>query len=209
MRPLEFLLYVDEKYVESLYKYYYENVTEMTKRKTKNNNGRFSLGAKLFKSFPVDVSSAEEINLNNVTILENRIQPSIETKISCILNDKFKNKYIPLVNLINTISGNGIYYFQGVFELLALENKNGKDMIENGKYKNNPKGLVWKLRLVAYEENNKNVLMAMGGNNILVNYHHLTEEIEKYKRFCFNILGKISKLDDRNFTIKPIVIFYD
>ncbi len=193
-----------------MYKYYYENIIEMTKSKTKNNNKRLSLGTKLFKSFPIDASADAEINLSNVTILENKIQPSIETKISHILNDKFKNKYVPLVDLIRDISENGIYYFQGIFELLALENKNGKDIIKNKKYKDNPKGLVWKLKLITYEDNdNKNVLMVMGGDKILVNYHHLTEEIEKYKKFCFNILGKISKLDNNNFTIKPIVVFYD
>lgn len=209
MKPLEFLLYVDEKYVESLYKYYYDNVIETTKGKTRNGNKKLSLGSKLFKSFPIDCAIDSEINLNNVSILENKIQPSVESKISRILNDKFRNKLIPLVDLVGNLSENGIYYFQGVFELLSLENKNGSDIIANKKYKDNPKGLTWKLRLVTYDENDdKNVLMALGGDKILVNYHHLTEEIEKYKRFTFNILGKISKLDNKSFTVKPIVIFY-
>lgn len=81
-------------------------------------------------------------------------------------------------------------------------------MQKNGKYKDDPKGLVWKLRIITQKHDNKNVLMTLSGDKILINYHHLTEEIEKYKRFSFNILGKISKLDNKNFTIKPIMIFY-
>lgn len=209
MKPLEFLLYVDEKYVESLYKYYYENVIEITKGKTKNGNKKLLLKSKLFKSFPIDCAIDSEISLNNVSILENKIQPSVESKISHILHDKFKNKLIPLVDLVGNLSENGIYYFQGVFEFLSIESKNGSDTIANRKYKDNPKGLTWKLRLVTYDESdNKNVLMALSGDKILVNYHHLTEEIEKYKMFTFNILGKISKLEEKNFTVKPIVIFY-
>lgn len=208
MKPLEFLLYVDEKYLESLYRYYYDNVIETTKGKTKNGNKRLSLGAKLFKSFPIDSSIDGEIKVNNVSILESRIQPSVESKISHILADKFKNKFVLLVDLIENISENGIYYFQGVFELISLENKNGKDTIVNRKYRDNPKGLTWKLKLITYDSNDKTVIMSMSGDKILINYHHLTEEIEKYKRFSFNILGKISKLDDKNFTVKPIVIFY-
>lgn len=133
MKPLEFLLYVDEKYIESLYRYYYDNVIETTKGKTKNGNKRLSLGAKLFKSFPIDSSIDGEINVNNVSILESRIQPSIESKVSHILTDKFKNEFVYLVDLIENISENGIYYFQGVFELISLENKNGKDTIVNKK----------------------------------------------------------------------------
>jgi len=208
MKPLEFLLYVDEMYVESLYRYYYENVIETTKGKTKNGYKRLALGSKLFKSFPIDSSIDAGINVNNVSILESKIQPSIESKISHILVDKFGNKLVSLVDLIENISENGIYYFQGVFELISLENKNGKDTIINKKYKDNPKGLVWKLKLIIDDDDNINVMMAMSGDKILINYHHLTEEIEKYKRFSFNILGKISKLDEKNFTVKPIVIFY-
>ena len=208
MKPLECLLYVDEKYVESLYRYYFDNVIETTKGKTKNGNKRLSLETKLFKNFPINPSINGEINVNNVSILESKVQPSIESKISHILADKFGNKFVLLVDLIENISENGIYYFQGVFEIISLENKNGKDTIANRKYRDNPKGLTWRLRLITYDDDNKNVIMAMSGDKILINYHHLTEEIEKYKRFSFNILGKISKLDDKNFTVKPIVIFY-
>ena len=64
------------------------------------------------------------------------------------------------------------------------------------------------MKLIPYGESLFDVKMALSGDKILVNYHHLTEEIKLYKKFTFNILRKITKLDNRKFSIKPIVIFY-
>lgn len=208
IRKLDFLLYVDERYVESVYNFYYPNIVETTEGKTKNNRKRFSLTSKLLKNFPIDISSDGEIGFDNVTIRESIIQPSLERKILEIIENEFNHSPIILLDLLNKIQENGIYYFQGVFELISIENKNGKDIISNKEYRNNPKGLVWKLKLVQFNQSNANVSMAMGGDNILLNYHHLTEDIEKYKRFTFNILGKLTKFNKQDFTIKPIVVFY-
>lgn len=209
MDSLDFLLYVDDEYVKSLYKYYFGNVIESTEGKTKTQN--WKLGVKLFKSslIPIPVEGENNIGLKNVSIQEKKIKPATESKIAHILEKVFNNKVKTLVDLLDIITENQIYYFQGVFELISLESKKGKDVILNKKYKNNPKGLVWKLKLITYEESdNRNVLMTLGGDKIIINYHHLTEEIEKYKRFPFRVLGKITKFNNYNFSIKPIVIFY-
>ena len=208
IRKLDFLLYVDERYVESVYNFYYPNIVETIEGKTRNKRKRFSLTGKLIKNFPIDISSDGEIGFDNVTIKESKIHPSIERKVLEVIKNEFENSPIALLDILNNIQENGIYYFQGVFELISIENKNGKDIICNKGYRNNPKGLVWKLKLVPYNKSNANVSMAMGGDNILLSYHHLTEEIEKYKRFTFNVLGKVTKFSEQDFTIKPIVVFY-
>ena len=207
MDQLDLLLYADEKYIESIYNFYYPNIMEITEGETRGKDKKIGLAGKLFKNFAVTIDGEASIDFNNISVTERKIHPSVEQKIISIIDSKFDGKPRVLLELLGEIQKNGIYYFQGVYELLTIENKNGKDIIRNTGYRNNPKGLVWKLKLISYGSN-VNVNMAMSGDKILMNYHHLTEEIEKYKRFTFNILGKITKFDDINYSIKPIVIFY-
>lgn len=204
---LDFLLYVDEKYTDSLYNFYYDNIVEIKEAKTKSRLHRIGLAGKLLKSFFIDVNADAEINFDNVTIRESTIHPSTEKKIKDILSAKFNSTPVKLLDKLDDINENGIYFFQGVFELISIVNKNGKVITEYKKTRNHSDGLVWNMRLCTYGVT-ANVYMALGGDKILINFHHLTVQIEKYKCFSFTILGKISKFDDKNFSIKPIVIFY-
>ena len=208
MKPLDFLLYVDEPYINSLYDLYYSNVIEVVEKQSNGNKKRNGLGIKLFKSFPVELNAEREVEADNIHISETKVSPSIENKITKILDLHFNNTPKILTDLLKSMQENGIYYFQGTFELVTIETKNGKRLSKKVKNKNNAKGLVWKMKLIPYGESLFDVKMALSGDKILVNYHHLTEEIKLYKKFTFNILGKITKLDNRKFSIKPIVIFY-
>ncbi len=208
MKPLDFLLYVDEPYINSLYDLYYSNVIEVVEKQSNGNKKRNGLGIKLFKSFPVELNAEREVEADNIHISETKVSPSIENKITKILDLHFNNTPKILTDLLKSMQENGIYYFQGTFELVTIESKNGKRLSKKVKNKNNAKGLVWKMKLIPYGESLFDVKMALSGDKILVNYHHLTEEIKLYKKFTFNILGKITKLDNRKFSIKPIVIFY-
>lgn len=208
MKKLDFLLYLDDGYVESIYNYYYPNIIETTEGKNKNNRKRVGLAAKLFKSWPVDIDTDAEVEISNVTILESKIKPSVERKVNKILSENFQTTPVIFTDLAKVIQENGIYYFQGTFELISLTSTNGNDLLKERRYLNNPKGLVWKMKLINFDDENLNVNMALGGDKIMVNYHHLTEDIEKYKRFTFNILGKVTRFDEYNYSIKPIVIFY-
>mgnify|MGYP005795030095 FL=1 len=208
MKPLDFLLYVDEPYINSLYDLYYSNVIEVVEKQSNGNKKRNGLGIKLFKSFPVELNAEREVEADNIHISETKVSPSIENKITKILDLHFNNTPKILTDLLKSMQEIGIYYFQGTFELVTIESKNGKRLSKKVKNKNNAKGLVWKMKLIPYGESLFDVKMALSGDKILVNYHHLTEEIKLYKKFTFNILGKITKLDNRKFSIKPIVIFY-
>ena len=208
MKPLDFLLYVDEPYINSLYDLYYSNVIEVVEKQSNGNKKRNGLGIKLFKSFPEELNAEREVEADNIHISETKVSPSIENKITKILDLHFNNTPKILTDLLKSMQENGIYYFQGTFELVTIESKNGKRLSKKVKNKNNAKGLVWKMKLIPYGESLFDVKMALSGDKILVNYHHLTEEIKLYKKFTFNILGKITKLDNRKFSIKPIVIFY-
>lgn len=208
MESLEFLLYVDKEYVELIYNYYFPNVVEKVQNNSKMRNGQMEFGANLGKLFPVDINSDTTVAVEKVLVNEVKIKPSFETKIRCILSEKFNYRPEILRNLIQTFSENGIYYFQGTFELLALETKKGKNAIKNKKYLYADKTLTWKLRMITYDDYDIEVNMQLSGDKILINYRHLTHEIEKYKKFLFNILGNVSKLSEKKFTIKPIVIFY-
>lgn len=206
---MDLLLYLDKGYVETTYNYYYPNVTELTEGKTKNKNASLGMKFRLLKSLPfTSIDPTAEIGLSHVSISESKISPTIEAKLSEILKNNFNEKPTPLIDLIQNADENGIYFFQGVFELLSIESKHGEDLLTDKKYRSHPKGLVWKLKLITFDLFDANVNMALGGDKLLVNYHHLTDEIEKYKRFTFNVLGKMTKHDEINFSIKPIAIFY-
>ena len=209
MNNIDLLLYLDKGYIETTYNYYYPNVTELTEGKTQNKDASVGMKFRLLKNLPIiSIDPTAEIGLSHVSISESKITPTIEAKLSEILKRTFNGKPTALIDLIQNSADNGIYFFRGVFELLSIESKKGNDLLIENKYRSHSKGLVWKLKLITYDLCDANVNMALSGDKILINYHHLTNEIEKYKQFRFDVLGKMTKHDEKNFSIKPIAIFY-
>lgn len=193
MQKLDCLLYLDEKYVEYLYNLYFTNVTEITIEKSRDLKKHFEAEADMLKIFPVSMNTEGEIELSKVDIHEETVKPDVVNKVVRILYSHFQMQPIILRELIRDMKENGIYYFQGKFELISIKSVDGKDLIKNGKYRKNPEGLEWNLRLVTYDKKKMNVAMVLGGEKILVHHRHLTREIEKYKRFIFNVLGRFKR----------------
>ena len=205
---LDYLLYLDEKSFEMLYDLYYENITEMTLEKNRNHKNKLGIKAVFSNYLPVNLNINGDVEIDKNKIERIKTEPVLGSKINDILNKKFNMTPIILRNLIENMQENGVYYFQGTFELQSIESEDGKDLIKSRKYINNRNGLIWKLKLVGLNDKNINVNMVLGGDKILVNHRHLTYEIEECKQFIFNILGKVTKFNEKNFSIKPIVVFY-
>lgn len=208
MEKLDYLLYLDEKGFEMLYDLYYENITEMTIEKNRNHMNKLEIKTTLSKYLPVNLHMNADVEIDKNKIESIKTEPVLGGKINDVLQRKFNMAPVILRELIENMQENGIYYFQGAFELISIESKNGKDLIKSRKYINNRNGLMWKLKLIGFKDKNVNVNMIFGGDKILVNHRHLTYEIEESKQFIFNILGKVTKFNENNFSIKPIVVFY-
>ena len=171
MQKLECLLYLDEKYVEYLYNLYFTNVTEITIEKSRDLRKHFETGADMLKIFPVSMNAEGEIELSKVDIHEETVKPDVVNKVMRILYSHFQMQPIILRELIKDMKENGIYYFQGEFELLSIESVDGKDLIKNGKYRKNPEGLEWNLRLVTYDKKKMN--QSQTRNNAVLKHHKI------------------------------------
>lgn len=203
---IDYILYIDEAYLESVYNLSFPNIIETIETKNKSNKRNAKLESKLSKIIPIQIVSKFELDIDKVTIAESKVKPTIESKIKRLVDEKYKTPRV-LGDLISDEFQNGVYFFDGTFELLSLKN-NGKDYSKNKKYLMFPKGIIWEMKYVWFEESDISILMHLGGDKIKTNLHHLTEEIEKYKKFYFTIIGKISIHDVSHYSIKPIVIFY-